>query len=176
MKLLLDSLSTPLGRFSLVVDEGGQLHAAGFTEEHERMEAFIRAPGVELEEAKNPGGVSAVLVAYFEGELAALDSLRVAFAAGTEFQLSVWRALREVPCGQTWSYAQLARHVGRPAAVRAVGLANGSNPVALVVPCHRVIGSDGSLTGYGGGLQRKRWLLAHEARALTAIRPTLNRW
>jgi methylated-DNA-[protein]-cysteine S-methyltransferase len=165
MTLLLDSLSTPLGRFSVVVDDAGQLHASGFTEEDERMEAFLRAPAFEPTKAKNPGGVCAMIAAYFEGELTALDGLPVAFATGTQFQLSVWRALREVPCGQTWSYGQLAQKIGRPTAVRAVGLANGANPVGLVVPCHRVIGSDGSLTGYGGGLHRKRWLLAHERRA-----------
>ena len=74
----------------------------------------------------------------------------------------MWQALREIPAGATWSYAQLARHVGRPAAVRAVGAANGQNPVSLVVPCHRVIASDGKLCGYGGGIERKRWLLQHE--------------
>jgi methylated-DNA-[protein]-cysteine S-methyltransferase len=79
----------------------------------------------------------------------------------------VWRALRDIPCGHTISYRELARRIGRPAAVRAVGLANGANPVGIVVPCHRVIGSAGSLTGYGGGLERKRWLLAHEGALLT---------
>jgi len=152
MKLLIDSLSTPIGRFWVVVDEEGQLHLSSFAEPKR----------AELTKAKNPGGVTRTMADYFDGDLTALDSLRVAFAAGTEFQLSVWRALRKVPCGQTWSYGQLARHLGRPAAVRAVGLANGANPVALIVPCHRVIGSDGSLTGYGGGLERKSWLLAHE--------------
>jgi methylated-DNA-[protein]-cysteine S-methyltransferase len=81
---------------------------------------------------------------------------------GTDFQRTVWRALRQIPCGTTIFYGELARRIGRPAAVRAVGLANGANPVGVVVPCHRVIGSDGSLTGYGGGIERKRWLLAHE--------------
>jgi methylated-DNA-[protein]-cysteine S-methyltransferase len=74
----------------------------------------------------------------------------------------VWKALRQIPCGKTISYGELAKRIGRPAAVRAVGLANGSNPIGVVVPCHRVIGSDGSLTGYGGGMERKRWLLQHE--------------
>ena len=82
--------------------------------------------------------------------------------AGTPFQRSVWAALVEIPAGETVSYAALARRIGRPAAVRAVGLANGANPVGIVVPCHRVIGSNGALTGYGGGLPRKAWLLRHE--------------
>jgi len=81
---------------------------------------------------------------------------------GTPFQQEVWRSLRAIPCGTTTSYGKLAAQIGRPAAVRAVGLANGANPVAVVIPCHRVIGSNGSLTGYGGGLERKRWLLDHE--------------
>ena len=81
---------------------------------------------------------------------------------GTEFQQRVWNVLREIPYGQTWSYGALARRVGNPNASRAVGLANGRNPLSILVPCHRVIGADGSLTGYGGGLERKRWLLAHE--------------
>src|SRR5207244_8999417 len=78
------------------------------------------------------------------------------------FQRQVWSALRQIPCGQTWSYGELACHIGRPKAVRAVGLANGANPIGIVVPCHRVIGKDGTLTGYGGGIERKEWLLAHE--------------
>ena len=82
--------------------------------------------------------------------------------AGTPFQREVWQALRKILCGATVSYAQLAERIGRSTAVRAVGLANGSNPVGIVVPCHRVIGSNGSLTGYGGGIERKRWLLEHE--------------
>lgn len=159
MKLLIDSLDTPVGPFTLAVDEEGRLHAANFSDRPLDLKDLVTV------RAKNPGDVTAALEAYFSGELQAIDGLRVAFERGTPFQLSVWRALREVPCGQTWSYGQLARHLGRPSAVRAVGLANGANPVAIVVPCHRVIGSDGSLTGYGGGLPRKQWLLAHEGRA-----------
>jgi len=83
-------------------------------------------------------------------------------AEGTEFQLRVWNALREIPHGETRSYADIARRIGRPKAVRAVGAANGSNPVAIVVPCHRVIGANGTLTGYGGGLEKKEWLMKHE--------------
>ena len=81
---------------------------------------------------------------------------------GTLFQQRVWRALTEIPYGETWSYGELAKRIGNPNASRAVGLANGRNPISILVPCHRVIGADGSLTGYGGGLQRKQWLLAHE--------------
>ncbi len=81
---------------------------------------------------------------------------------GTDFQRAVWRELRRIPSGKTISYAELAKRIGRPKAVRAVGLANRSNPISIVVPCHRVIGSDGSLTGYGGGMERKDWLLRHE--------------
>jgi methylated-DNA-[protein]-cysteine S-methyltransferase len=103
------------------------------------------------------------LQAYFDGDLAALDRVDVELN-GTAFQRRVWEALRGIEAGTTTSYGALARTVGEPAAVRAVGAANGANPVAVIVPCHRVIGSNGSLTGYGGGLERKKWLLAHEAR------------
>jgi methylated-DNA-[protein]-cysteine S-methyltransferase len=112
-------------------------------------------------ERRNPGGVTAAFRAYFEGDLAALDPLAVA-PSGTDFQRKVWTTLREIPCGSTWSYGQLAARLGNPKAVRAVGLANGANPLGIVLPCHRVIGADGSLTGYGAGIERKRWLLEHE--------------
>jgi methylated-DNA-[protein]-cysteine S-methyltransferase len=104
--------------------------------------------------------VVAQLEAYFAGTLTGFD---VPLAlAGTDFQRRVWAALREIPYGETISYGELARRVGSPGAARAVGLANGRNPVGIIVPCHRVIGADGSLTGYGGGLPRKVWLLEHE--------------
>ena len=106
--------------------------------------------------------VLARLAAYFDGDLGALDGIPVALACGTPFQRQVWLTLREIPAGVTWSYAELARRIGRPSAIRAVGAANGANPVPIVLPCHRVIGTNGSLVGYGGGLDRKRWLLAHE--------------
>jgi methylated-DNA-[protein]-cysteine S-methyltransferase len=101
------------------------------------------------------------LQAYFNGDLHALETISVD-PEGTPFQREVWRMLQQIPLGQTWSYAELARAVGRPDAVRAVGAANGANPIPIVIPCHRVIGTDGRLVGYGGGLDRKRWLLAHE--------------
>ena len=98
---------------------------------------------------------------YFAGDLEAIDNIPVQ-TAGTAFQRSVWNELRRIPTGAPVSYGKLAQRIARPKAVRAVGLANGANPIGIVVPCHRVIGSDGSLTGYGGGLERKRWLLEHE--------------
>jgi methylated-DNA-[protein]-cysteine S-methyltransferase len=101
------------------------------------------------------------LDAYFAGEL---DRFDVPLApSGTEFQLRVWEELLRIPFGETISYGELAERIGNPRTVRAVGLANGRNPISIIVPCHRVIGADGSLVGYGGGLERKRWLLEHEA-------------
>ncbi len=100
------------------------------------------------------------LCEYFAGERREFDlPLRM---HGTDFQKRVWRELTKIPFGETWSYGQLARRLDNPSACRAVGLANGRNPIAIIVPCHRVIGADGSLTGFGGGLPRKQWLLAHE--------------
>jgi methylated-DNA-[protein]-cysteine S-methyltransferase len=118
---------------------------------------------------EDPGAfrdVSGQLAAYFAGELTEFD---VPLAlTGTAFQVAVWEGLRAIPYGHTWSYALLAGKVGRPGAYRAVGLANGRNPVAIIVPCHRVIGANGSLTGYGGGLERKEWLLGLERRVRSA--------
>jgi methylated-DNA-[protein]-cysteine S-methyltransferase len=105
--------------------------------------------------------IGSVLARYFAGEIGALDTLAVELN-GTPFQKTTWQALRRIPAGTTISYAELAKRIGEPSAVRAVGSANGANPVAVIVPCHRVIGANGALTGYGGGLDRKQWLLAHE--------------
>ncbi len=110
---------------------------------------------------RDAGGVRAAFERYFAGNPDALDTLRVD-PGGTPFQSKVWLALREIASGKTWSYAQLAERVGSPAAVRAVGAANGANPIPLVLPCHRVIGKNGKLVGYGGGMDRKEWLLRHE--------------
>jgi methylated-DNA-[protein]-cysteine S-methyltransferase len=112
-------------------------------------------------EGRLPKVVADALAAYFRGDLRAIDSLEID-PRGTEFQRRVWATLRTIPAGTTWSYARLAQAVGQPSAMRAVGAANGRNPIALVVPCHRVIASDGTLGGYGGGLDKKRWLLRHE--------------
>src|ERR1700737_2238734 len=115
----------------------------------------------ELIPAREPREIGRRVQAYFDGELAALDRIPV-LTGGTEFQRDVWAALRLIPAGTTTTYGRLAAQLGRPRASRAVGLANGSHPVAVVVPCHRVVGADSSLTGYGGGLRRKEWLIAHE--------------
>ncbi len=169
-RVFTDRFETPVGEFVLVADEAGRLRAAGFAEAHARMErhlgVFADARRFRLEAARNPGGLRDAMRAYFAGDLAVLDALP-AEGVGTPFQQKVWRALRDIPCGETRSYGELARAIGQPAAVRAVGLANGANPVSIVVPCHRVIGADGTLTGYAGGLERKRWLLAHETRHLS---------
>ena len=162
----LGRLETPIGHLSWLVDEEGRLRAAGFTDGHPRMERALRAYSVEPDAAlvspSRTRGVAAAFERYFSGDLTALDTLPV-YAPGSPFQQAVWSALREIPSGETRSYGELASRIGNPKAVRAVGLANGANPIGIVVPCHRVIGADGSLTGYGGGLERKRWLLAHEA-------------
>jgi methylated-DNA-[protein]-cysteine S-methyltransferase len=109
----------------------------------------------------DPGGAASALRQYFAGNVRALDALRVE-TGGTPFQAKVWRALREIPAGSTISYQELARRIDAPAAVRAVGAANGANPIPIVIPCHRVIGANGRLVGYGGGVDRKDWLLRHE--------------
>jgi len=110
---------------------------------------------------EDAAGAASRLARYFAGDMAALDGQPVEMH-GTEFQRQIWTALRGIPCGTTWTYAQLAARIGRPKAVRAAGAANGANPVALFIPCHRVIAADGTLWGYGGGLPRKAWLLHHE--------------
>jgi len=176
LQLLTDRIHTPIGELLLVADRDGNLRAVGWSEHESRVRQLLaRHYGenrIRLEPARNPKGLTDAMSAYFAGELTAIDTLPVE-TAGTGFQREVWRALRGIPCGTTISYAQLAERIGRPTAVRAVGLANGSNPVGVVVPCHRVIGSDGSLTGYGGGIERKRWLLAHESMGANDQEPRL---
>ena len=163
--LLLDRLPTPIGDLFIVADREGRLRATFWTDDEQDLRRVLErqcsGAQIEFEPAIDPHGLTSALRAYFAGDLHVIDHLPVE-AAGTPFQREVWRALRDIPCGTTISYGELARRIGRPAAVRAVGLANGSNPIGVVVPCHRVIGSNGSLTGYGGGVERKRWLLDHE--------------
>lgn len=168
LRLLVERLPTLIGELLVVSDAEGRLRSVDWDEYEPRMRALLRRQygprGFTLEAALEATPLPTALDRYFAGDLAAIDTLPVA-TAGTAFQRSVWDALRGIPCGETLSYAALARRIGRDSAVRAVGLANGANPIGIVVPCHRVVGSDGSLTGYGGGIERKRWLLAHERAA-----------
>jgi methylated-DNA-[protein]-cysteine S-methyltransferase len=162
-----------LGELLIVSDHEGYLRAVHWSEYQPDMLARLRRHYGEgaftLEATADAGGLTARIAAYFSGDLHAIDDLPTR-TGGTPFQRAVWTALRQIPCGSTASYGEVARRIGRPAAVRAVGLANNANPIGIVVPCHRVIGADGSLTGYGGGLERKRWLLEHEAAAPAALR------
>jgi len=153
-------LGTPLGEARMVCDGDGRLQAFHWVEGDRELSRYGAA---EMIGGDDPFGLCRAITDYFAGNLHAIDALPVVFA-GTPFQNTVWQALRTIPAGETLSYGVLAARIGIPKAVRAVGLANGANPVGVIVPCHRVIGADGSLTGYGGGLERKKWLLAHEAR------------
>jgi methylated-DNA-[protein]-cysteine S-methyltransferase len=158
-------LESPVGALALA-SEAGVLRELSFSTEDELRERLTRAhPEAEL---RHGGGGQPLkrLRAYFGGDLQALDGLPVALE-GTPFQRRVWAELLKIPVGRTISYRALAAAIGQPAAVRAVGAANGRNPVALVVPCHRVIAADGKLQGYGGGLDRKAWLLRHEGALLS---------
>lgn len=162
-RLMLDRLASPIGEVLLVSDEAGRLRALDFHDYEPRMLRLLRLHygSQSLEAGAAPAATRAALDRYFAGDLAALADIPWA-TAGTDFQRQVWRALVDIPAGHTTTYARLAARIGRPTAVRAMGAANGANPVGIVVPCHRVIGADGALTGYGGGIPRKRWLLAHE--------------
>ncbi len=163
MLIELKHLESPVGNVLIAASAEG-LHDLYFTD----TEAIVRKryPDATFGEGRHADAVSKRIQAYFEGDLSALEEIKVA-ATGTEFQKKVWAALREIPMGATTSYSRLAARIGNPTAVRAVGAANGRNPISLVVPCHRVIAADGTLCGYAGGLWRKQWLLKHE-RALLA--------
>ena len=165
-RLLLDRLATPIGEAILVTDEEGRLRVFDWTDHEARMRVLLRRQYGALEPAEGaaPKIMRCAVDAYVAGDLAALGTIPWE-TAGTPFQRAVWKALTAIPAGATLSYGALAAKLGFPTAVRAVGLANGANPISVVVPCHRVIGANGSLTGYGGGLERKRWLLEHEGAA-----------
>jgi methylated-DNA-[protein]-cysteine S-methyltransferase len=171
--LSLDRLDSPIGTILVVHDASNRLRALDFSDYETRMRRLLRLHngpegfGFQLDQRAAPAATRHALESYFAGELHAIDTIDVT-TAGTPFQRSVWAALRTIRAGSTLSYGALARRIGRPNAVRAVGLANGANPIGIVVPCHRVIGSDASLTGYAGGVARKRWLLNHEGIRLVA--------
>jgi methylated-DNA-[protein]-cysteine S-methyltransferase len=155
------TVETPAGPFWLAAKDGA-LVAAGFADSAPRLLTRLgaRFGPLEAREAADPAGAVTALLRFLTGETTALKAVPVDLG-GTPFQRDVWAALRDIPAGSTITYAELARRVGRPRAVRAVGTANGANPVSVVVPCHRVVGMDG-LRGYAGGVARKAWLLAHE--------------
>ncbi len=169
-----ERFDTPTGWMLVVTDAEQRLRAVEWEDKAHRMERFLRLHygegGYQLQPLCTRSAARLALEAYFEGDLAALEPIRTQ-TGGTEFQRQVWSALRDIPVGTTVSYGQLAARIGRPAAVRAVGAANGANPIPVIVPCHRVIGADASLTGFGGGLERKRWLLAHERTYSTQAAP-----
>jgi methylated-DNA-[protein]-cysteine S-methyltransferase len=152
--LLLDRLASPIGVALLVTDESGRLRALDWEDHEARMRRLLRPRDARLAEAGAPHSVRAPLEGYFEGDLRRLDDIACE-PGGTQFQRSVWDALRRIPPGRTMSYGALAAMLGGPAAARAVGHANGANPISVVVPCHRLIGAGGALTGYGGGARTK---------------------
>jgi methylated-DNA-[protein]-cysteine S-methyltransferase len=161
--LAFDRIPTPAGEALVMWDGELRLRVFDWAGFEPRMRSLLeRHYGpTQPKAAVAPPALKGALSAYFDGDLTSLDAIACA-TGGTPFQRTVWAALRQIPAGTTLSYGALAQRIGKPAAVRAVGLANGANPIGLVVPCHRVIGADGSLTGYGGGIERKRWLLRHE--------------
>jgi methylated-DNA-[protein]-cysteine S-methyltransferase len=165
LQFSLSRMSTPIGGMLVVTDRDQRLRALDWEDHQQRMhglmERFYKGRPLKIAEGVMPGELSDAFEAYFAGLLNVIDGIEVVMP-GTAFQQGAWNTLRTIPAGQTLSYGEQAARMGRPNSMRAVGAANGANPVGLVIPCHRVIGANGSLTGYGGGIERKRWLLRHE--------------
>jgi len=159
----LGRLTTPIGTALLVTDAEGALRALDWHDYESRMRELLRLHygEVELSDRPAPAHMRTALSRYFDGDLGQLSNIAWRIA-GTPFQQKVWTALAKIPAGTTMSYGAMAAKIDMPKAIRAVGHANGSNPISVVLPCHRLIGADGSLVKYGGGLDRKRWLLRHE--------------
>jgi methylated-DNA-[protein]-cysteine S-methyltransferase len=167
MNFLLDRLPTPIGTLLIVFDEEHRLRALDWEDYEQRMRRLLRlqyGSEIDLRDGSAPKSMRDPLNAYFASDFSALDSIEVE-TGGTPFQRKLWAALRTISPGTTSTYGALAAQIETPKAIRAVGAANGANPISIVLPCHRVIGSDQRLTGYGGGLDRKRWLLTHEGAA-----------
>jgi len=175
MRLRIERWESPMCPLLIVTDHDGVLRAIEFGAHESRMERLLRSHygDYTLEEGKVPVSLKRALEAYFKGGIDALAEVKTA-TGGTPFQREVWKTLRTIPAGTTMSYGQLASKVRRKGASRAVGAANGANPIPIVVPCHRVIGADGSLTGFGGGLTNKKWLLDHESRFASAASGAKN--
>ena len=167
----IERIPTPIGTMVLLTDSAERVRALDWDVHLPRMVRLLQRQcghtatiddGVgQYARRTSASRPRSALEGYFAGDIAAIDAVDVE-AGGTTFQRTVWAALRRIPAGQTTSYGALASAIDRPRAMRAVGLANGSNPIGIIVPCHRVIGASGALTGYGGGLARKQWLLEHE--------------
>lgn len=164
---LVDRLATPLGTALAVTDAEGRLRAFDWEDHAERIRQLLRLQygAVDLQGAAMPKAIRSALSNYFNGDLDALKTIEWRIA-GTPFQRKVWMALRRIRAGTTMTYGALAARLGSPNAMRAVGHANGANPISVVIPCHRLIAADGSLVKYGSGLARKRWLLRHEGVAV----------
>lgn len=162
MKLYLEKINSPIGEILIITDEQ-MLCGIEFAGYETRTEQFLkkRFGDYRLNAVQNETDIPKKLQAYLEGDYHSLDQIPVN-TGGTAFQQQVWTALRSIPAGTTTTYGELARQLGKPAAARAVGITNSLNPISIVLPCHRVIGANGALTGYAGGLERKRWLLQHE--------------
>jgi methylated-DNA-[protein]-cysteine S-methyltransferase len=160
--LRLESIGSPIGDL-LVAALGDAVCAIAFECCEEETERYLDRRYGECAKVRGrvPVRIRTALQRYFEGDMTAFEGIELV-VRGTAFQEQVWHALQKIPAGETASYAEMAERIGKPRAVRAVGLANGQNPVPIIIPCHRVIGRDGSLTGFGGGIERKAWLLRHE--------------
>jgi methylated-DNA-[protein]-cysteine S-methyltransferase len=173
LQFYLENVPTPTGVMRLVCDADGAVRALDWDDHASRLLRLLRLrygeDGARIEPRLEASAARRALEAYFDGEMGALDALPVQLR-GTPFQQQVWSALRDIPVGATECYAGVASRIGREKAMRAVGMANNGNPVAIIVPCHRVIGRNGALTGYGGGLDRKLWLLRHEGALLRGVR------
>lgn len=162
MRLTVSEIETPVGAVRVVTGKNG-VCALDFSDRWDETCRKLerRFGSVEFERAARIQGVTDRIRAYLKGDAKALEPIAVD-PGGTPFQQRVWSALRRIPAGRTDSYGSLARRIGRPTGARAVAAANASNPISIVIPCHRVIGADGSLRGYAGGVDRKRWLIEHE--------------
>ena len=165
MRFHLDTFQSPVGPLLLVWDEAERLRLLHFGEDERHVHRHLarHVPIYLLEHGEAPAAIAGPLRRYFDGHILALAEIPT-LSDGTDFQRKVWAALKEIPAATTMSYGALAERIGSPGASRAVGMANNANPIGIVVPCHRVIGSGGTLTGYAGGLDRKQWLLDHERR------------
>lgn len=164
-ELIVDEFESPIGNIISVVSDGLLLHL-DFDDCQTRMHRLLsrRYQTFRLVPGKNPLNIRDCLSAYFNQDWSSFNEIKL-LTDGTEFQQRVWAELQKIPCGTTISYTHLARSTGRPKAVRAVANANARNPIAIIIPCHRVIAKNGSLAGYAGGVHRKEWLLRHEAEA-----------